>query len=148
MEKFEIDIKWGSYFFIINTAISNFIALLMFLIDVRCLLHLSNILIPIFIIQLLYFTIKAFRENNENGLSKGFRKFFVFIRVLISYFFLMSFVNWAPSIGIDYSSLLIYHRKKDLSEFLIDEDSNEDYSTTLNDFIFMLKRKLRLVSEI
>ncbi len=60
----------------------------------------------------------------------------------------MSFVNWAPSIGVNYSSLLIYHRKKDLSEFLIDEDSNEDYSTTLNDFIFMLKRKLRLVSEI
>ena len=36
---------------------------------------------------------------------------------------------------------MIYHRKKDLSEFLIDEDSNEDYSTTLNDFIFMLKTK-------
>lgn len=148
MEKFEIDIKWGSYFFIINTASTLFIALLMFLIDVRSLLYLSNILIPIFIIQLLYFTIKAFRENNENGLSKGFRKFFVFIRVLLFYFFLMSFVNWAPSIGVNYSSLLIYHRKKDLSEFLIDEDSNEDYSTTLNDFIFMLKRKLRLVSEI
>ncbi|TDO95389.1 hypothetical protein [Flavobacterium sp. 245] len=148
MEKFEIDIKWGSYFFIINTATSIFITLLMSLIDIRSLLYLSNVLIPIFIIQLLYFTIKAFKENNENGLCKGFRKFFVLIRLLVFYFFLISFLNQTSSSDIQYNSLMFSYRKRDLSEFLIDENSNEDYVATFNDFLFFLKRKLRLVAEI
>lgn len=120
----------------------------MSLIDGRSLLYLSNFVIPVFIIQLFYFTVKAFKENNENGLSKGFRKFFVFIRLLIFYFFLVSFLNQTSSSDIRYNSLLFSYRRKDLSEFLIDENSSEDYVITLNDFLFMLKRKLRLIAEI
>lgn len=120
----------------------------MSLIDIRSLLYLSNVLIPIFIIQLLYFTIKAFKENNENGLCKGFRKFFVLIRLLVFYFFLISFLNQTSSSDIQYNSLMFSYRKRDLSEFLIDENSNEDYVATFNDFLFFLKRKLRLVAEI
>ncbi len=145
MEKFEIDIKWGSYFFIINTASTIFIALLMSLIDIRSLLYLSNFIIPVFIIQLLYFTIKAFKENNENGLSKGFRKFFVFIRLLVFYFMLASYLNGISRANVWCTSIFFPYRNRDLSEFLIDEDSEEDYVVTLNDFLFMLKRKLRLV---
>lgn len=141
MEKFEIDIKWGSCLFIVNTATSVFITLLISLIDIRSLQYLSNILIPIFIIQLVYFTIKAFRENRSYGLSKGFRKFFVFIRLFTFYFFLMSFLNrGGTTADINYASVLFPYRKKDLSEFLIDENPS-DNGITLDEFIYTLKRK-------
>ncbi|MDQ6471190.1 hypothetical protein RB619_11100 [Flavobacterium sp. LHD-80] len=142
MEKFEIDLKWGSYFFLINTATSILITLLMSLVDIGSLQYLSNILIPIFIIQLLYFSIKVLKENKRYNLSKGFRKILVFIRFLVFYFMLSSCVNGISNVYFPCFPSLFPYRDKDISEFLIDENSNEDYVVTLNDFLFMLKRKL------
>lgn len=140
MEKFEIEVKWGSYLLIINTATSIVIAFLMFLIDSNSLRYLSNILILIFIIQLLYFTVKAFKENRRYGLSKGFRKFFVFIRLFTFYIFLMALLDGNFGTSIWSPSLLSPYRKKDLSEFLIDENPS-DNGITLDEFIYILKRK-------
>lgn len=139
MEKFEIDVKWGSYFFIINVATSILIALLMFLIDIRSLLYLSNVLMPIFIIQLLYFSIRAFKENRKFGLSKGFRKIFVFVRVLTLYLMLASFSDGRANMWC--FSLLLPYRKKDVSELSAEVDFIEDEGITLNEFIVFLKRK-------
>ncbi|WDF63392.1 hypothetical protein [Flavobacterium sp. KACC 22763] len=139
MEKFEIDVKWGSYLFIINAATSILIALLMFLIDIRSLLYLSNVLIPVFIVQLLYFSIRDFKENRKYGLSKGFRKFFAFVRVLAMYFILVSFSDGRGNMWC--FSLLLPYRKKDVSELSADVDSIEDDGITLNEFMATLKRK-------
>ncbi|BDU24039.1 hypothetical protein [Flavobacterium sp. GSB-24] len=139
MEKFEIDMKWGSYFFIVNTLSSIFIVLIMYLINSYSLIYLSDILIPVFIIQLLYFVIKAVAENKKHDLSRGYRKFFVFIRLLVFYFMLVSFSNESTNIWC--FSLLLPYRRKDISELVIEEDSNEDNGITLNEFIVILKRK-------
>jgi len=139
LEKFEIDMKWGSYFFIVNTLSSIFIVLIMYLINSYSLIYLSDILIPVFIIQLLYFVIKAVAENKKHDLSRGYRKFFVFIRLLVFYFMLVSFSNESTNIWC--FSLLLPYRRKDISELVIEENSNEDNSITLNEFIVILKRK-------
>ncbi|MDQ1167970.1 hypothetical protein [Flavobacterium sp. SORGH_AS_0622] len=139
MEKFEIDMKWGSYFFIVNTLSSIFIVLIMYLINSYSLIYLSDILIPVFIIQLLYFVIKAVAENKKHDLSRGYRKFFVFIRLLVFYFMLVSFSNESTNIWC--FSLLLPYRRKDISELVIEENSNEDNGITLNEFIVILKRK-------
>lgn len=131
--------KWGSYFFIVNTLSSIFIVLIMYLINSYSLIYLSDILIPVFIIQLLYFVIKAVAENKKHDLSRGYRKFFVFIRLLVFYFMLVSFSNESTNIWC--FSLLLPYRRKDISELVIEEDSNEDNGITLNEFIVILKRK-------
>jgi len=141
LEKFEIDIKWGSYFVVANILTSFSIVLLMLLIDIQSLLYLSNVLAPIFIIQLLYFTIKAIKENKKHDLSRGFRKFFVFIRVFVIYFFVILLLNGSLYTMIGDPSLMFYYRKKNLSEFLIEDNSCENNDTTLNEFIAALKRK-------
>lgn len=138
MEKFEIDIKWGSYFFIVNMTISIIIMLLMYLINNCSLVYLSDFLIPLFIAQLIYFTIKAVRENNKYDLNKGFRKIFVFVRLLVFYFMLISFSDGRTNIWC--FSLLLPYRKKDISE-LVENDSNRDDEITLKEFIVRLKRK-------
>jgi hypothetical protein len=139
LEKFEIDMKWGSYFFIVNTLSSIFIVLIMYLINSYSLIYLSDILIPVFIIQLLYFVIKAVAENKKHDLSRGYRKFFVFIRLLVFYFMLVSFSNESTNIWC--FSLLLPYRRKDISELVIEDNSNEDNGITLNEFIVILKRK-------
>ncbi|WP_343584759.1 hypothetical protein [Flavobacterium sp.] len=141
MEKFEIDVKWSSYFIITNIVTSFIIVLLMLLIDIQSLLYLSNVLIPVFIIQFLYFTIKAIRENKKHDLSRGFRKFFVFTRFFVIYFFVVYLLNVGLQTMIDYPSLMFYHRKKNLSEFLIEDSLSENKDITLNEFIISLKRK-------
>lgn len=142
MEKFEIDMKWGSYFFIVNTLSSIFIVLIIYLINSYSLIYLSDILIPVFIIQLLYFVIKAVAENKKYDLSRGYRKFFVFIRLLVFYFMLVSFSDGRTNIWC--FSILLPYRRKDISELVIEENSNEDNGITLNEFIVILKRKFRL----
>ncbi|MCV2485520.1 hypothetical protein OD917_11330 [Flavobacterium sp. SH_e] len=143
MEKFEIDIKWGSYLFIANAAISIVISLLMLLVDYQSLRYLSNILILVFIVQLIYFTIKSISENNKNGLSKGYRKFFVFVRLLMFFYLLTSFLNGSAitSTGSWYLSLFVPYREKDISELLVEDDPKENNGITLNEFIVALKRK-------
>ncbi|SHG56998.1 hypothetical protein [Flavobacterium defluvii] len=138
MEKFEIDLKWGSYLFIANMVSTICIVLLIFLINSYSFIYLSDILIPIFIIQLIYFTIKAIRENRKYDLSKGFRKIFVFTRLLVFYFMLISFSDGRTNIWC--FSLLLPYRKKDISE-LIQDDSNEEDEITLKEFMVRLKRK-------
>ncbi|HEU0125970.1 MAG TPA: hypothetical protein VFQ56_06675, partial [Flavobacterium sp.] len=91
MEKFEIDIKWGSYLFVTYTATSIVISLLMLLVDYDR--YLYNVLVLLFVVQLIYFTSKAISENKKNDLSKGYRKFFVCIRLLFFYYLLTSFLN-------------------------------------------------------
>jgi len=142
LEKFEIDMKWGSYFFIVNTLSSIFIVLIIYLINSYSLIYLSDILIPVFIIQLLYFVIKAVAENKKYDLSRGYRKFFVFIRLLVFYFMLVSFSDGRTNIWC--FSILLPYRRKDISELVIEENSNEDNGITLNEFIVILKRKFRL----
>ncbi|KOP37109.1 MULTISPECIES: hypothetical protein [unclassified Flavobacterium] len=141
MEKFEIDIKWGSYFFIANMTISIIIVLLMFLINNYSLIYLYDALIPVFIIQLIYFTIKAARENNQYHLSKGLRKIFVFVRLLVFYYLLAMFPNTTTN---DSNSSIFFlflpYRKKDISE-LVEHYSDEDDEITLKEFMVRLKRK-------
>lgn len=143
MEKFEIDIKWGSYLFIANTVSTICIVLLILLINSYSLIYIHDFLIPIFIIQLIYFTIKAVRENKKYDLSKGFRKVFVLVRVFTFYFLLIFFSNTTTTTDDLNSSVLIMflpYRTKDISE-LIEDDSNGDDTITLKDFIIKLKRK-------
>ncbi|WP_338841714.1 hypothetical protein [Flavobacterium ginsenosidimutans] len=143
MEKFEIDIKWGSYLFIANAVVSIVISLLMLLVDYQSLRYLSNILILVFIIQLIYFTIKAISENKKNDLSKGYRKFFVFVRLLMFFYLLTSFLNGNAITETDswYLSLFVPYRKKDIAELLVEDDPKEYNGITLNEFIIALKRK-------
>lgn len=117
MEKFEIDVKWGSYLVIANIITSSILVLLILLIDIQSLLYLSNVLIPVFIIQLLYFTIKAIRENKKQDLSKGFRKFFIFIRVFVIYFFMILLLNGSLYTAFSDNFLLFYHQKKTFQNF-------------------------------
>lgn len=142
MEKFEIDIKWGSYLFVTYTATSIVISLLMLLVAYDSLGYLSNVLLVLFIVQLIYFTIKAISENKKNDLSKGYRKFFVFIRLLFFYYLLTSFLNGSAitNTGSWYLSLFTPYREKDISE-LISEDDPNDNGITLNEFMSALKRK-------
>ena len=112
--------------------------LLMYLINNCSLVYLSDFLIPLFIAQLIYFTIKAVRENNKYDLNKGFRKIFVFVRLLVFYFMLISFSDGRTNIWC--FSLLLPYRKKDISE-LVENDSNRDDEITLKEFIVRLKRK-------
>lgn len=145
MEKFEIDIKWGSYLFITNVAASIVISLLILLVDYNSLRYLSNILILVFIVQLIYFTIKAISENKKNDLSKGYRKFFVFVRLLVFFYLLTLFLN-GSAINDRNSwclSLFVPYREKDISELLLEDDSIENNAITLNEFIDALKRKFR-----
>lgn len=143
MEKFEIDVKWGSYLFIANTATSILIALLLYVIDSYSLIYLSYVLISVFTVQLLYFTIKAISENKKNDLSKGYRKFFVFVRVLVFFYLLTLFLNGSSitSTGSWYLSLFVPYREKDISELLVEDDPIENNGITLNEFIIALKRK-------
>ncbi|MET3028321.1 hypothetical protein ABXT06_16700 [Flavobacterium sp. UW10123] len=142
MEKFEIDIKWGSYLFIASTATSMAILFLMLLVDFKSLRYLPNILILVFIVQLIYFTIKAISENKKNDLSKGYRKFFVFVRLLMFFYLLTLFLNGSSitSTGSWYLSLFVPYREKDISE-LVEDNSIENNGITLNEFMATIKRK-------
>lgn len=82
---------------------------------------------------------KAIRENKEYDLSKGFRKIFVFLRILMFYFFLTSFLNATTNGNFWCASLLFPYRKKDLSELLLEDNPNENGFVTLDDFIISLK---------
>jgi hypothetical protein len=143
LEKFEIDMKWGSYLFMANIIASIFIALLMFLIDRN---STAYIIILVAVFQLFYFTIKAIRENKKHGLSKGVRKIFVFFRVLIFSYLLSSFLRMTSEVDAQPFSLLFPHRKKNLSEFLIEEDLDEREGITLNDLIPKFKKFARLIT--
>jgi len=140
LEKFEIYIKWGSYLFITNVAASIVISLLILLVDYNSLRYLSNILILVFIVQLIYFTTKALKENKKYGLSKGFRKFFVFTRIIGVYFLFFGVIEESR---LHSSNSFISHPfiKEDLPELFIKDESNEYRGITLNEFIATLKRK-------
>lgn len=112
----------------------------MYVIDSYSLVYLSYLLLPVFIIQLLYFSIKAILENRKYDLNKGFRKIFVFVRVLTLYFIFVSFSDVKGTMWC--FSLLLPYRKKDVSELSADIDFIEDDGITLNEFIVFLKRKL------
>lgn len=113
----------------------------MYLINSYSLVYLSDFLIPLFIVQLIYFTIKAVRENNKYDLSKGFRKIFVFVRLLVFYYLLAMFPS-TPTNDTNSSIFFLFlpYRKKDISE-LVEDDSNRDDEITLKEFIVRLKRK-------
>lgn len=105
------------------------------------LIYLSDVLIPFFIIQLIYFTVKAIRENNKYDLNKGFRKIFVFVRLLVFYYLLAMFPSTTTN-NSDSSIFFLFlpYRKKDISE-LVEDDSNRDDEITLKEFMVRLKRK-------
>ncbi|MDP5198287.1 hypothetical protein [Flavobacterium sp. DG2-3] len=142
MEKFEIDIKWGSYLFVVNLIVSTIITLFMFLIDGQSLRYFDNVIVIVLIILLFYFTNKAIRENKKYGLSRGYRKFFVFIRLLTFFFLLASFLNGSAitSTSSWYLSLFVPYREKDISE-LLEDDSHEYNGVTIKEFVVALKRK-------
>jgi hypothetical protein len=146
LEKFEIDIKWGSYLFITYMASSTVISILMLLVDYDSLRYLSNVLILLFIVQLIYFTSKAISENKKNDLSRGFKKLFVFVRLLFFFYLLMSFLNGSAitNTGSWYLSLFTPYREKDISELIADDDPN-DNGITINEFVAELKRKFARV---
>ncbi|CAC9972556.1 hypothetical protein FLAPXU55_00232 [Flavobacterium panici] len=112
----------------------------MFLINSYSLIYLYDFLIPVFIIQLIYFTVKAIIENNKYDLNKGFRKIFVFVRLLVFYYLLAMFPSSTTN---DTNSSIFFlflpYRKKDISE-LVEDDSNRDDEITLKEFMVRLKR--------
>lgn len=126
--------------FVTYTATSIVISLLMLLVDYDR--YLYNVLVLLFVVQLIYFTSKAISENKKNDLSKGYRKFFVCIRLLFFYYLLTSFLNGSAitNTGSWYLSLFTPYREKDISELIAEDDPN-DNSITLNEFMLALKRK-------
>ncbi|MFB9077932.1 hypothetical protein ACFFLS_04600 [Flavobacterium procerum] len=141
MEKFEIDIKWASYFLITNIVTTIFIIALICLIDFYSLRYLPDILAPVFIMQLFYFTIKAIRENDENGLSKGFRKFFVFFRLLTFYLMLAPFLSGGNNGSFWCFSLLFPYRKRDVSELSKEIDFIEEEGMSSSDLLAIFKKR-------
>lgn len=148
MEKFEIDVKWASYFVIVNVIVSNAVVLLavvFFSIDYENRYYsgfISRILILFFVIQLFYFVRKAIKENNEHRTIRIFSKVSIFLRILCFYFFIISLKNISPEItSLGLNSILQY-RKNNLSEFLIDENDLEDNkSNWLNDLVIVINRR-------
>ncbi|MES2574593.1 MAG: hypothetical protein V4572_06600 [Bacteroidota bacterium] len=132
LEKFEIDIKWGSYFVIVNLIISITIALFILVIfptsfeDRYNSKFLSSFLIMLFVIQLFYFVRKAIKENKKYQTIRFFAKVSIFLRVLCFYSFIVSLKYISPQItSLELNSILKY-RKNNLSEFLIDDDEMKE----------------------
>ncbi len=136
MKKFEIEIKWGSFFLIVNTITSIFITLLICLAD--SLRYLSNALVTIFVVQLFYFTIKAVKENRNYGLSKGFRKFFVFVRVTGVYLLFLAIIQESRLSSLGSSSHPF--TKEDLPVLFVEESPEEYKSITLKGFVASLRK--------
>jgi hypothetical protein len=87
LEKFEIDVKWASYFVIVNVIVSIVVALfavVFFSLSFEERYNtkfVSSVLIMFFVIQLFYFVRKAIKENKKIKQLESFQKcqfFFVF----------------------------------------------------------------------
>ncbi|KAF2080515.1 hypothetical protein [Flavobacterium sharifuzzamanii] len=135
MEKFEIDIKWGSYLFIANVVASIVISLLVLLIGYHSLRYLSYVFMLTFVIQLFYFTSRAIKERNDRGV---FRNLFVFVRIFAFSFSLITMLVVSKK-KPDNFMMTICIRKE--SSDLLQDDSYEYNGITLNEFMATLKRK-------
>ncbi|MFV8345230.1 hypothetical protein [Flavobacterium sp. ZB4P13] len=148
MEKFEIDLKWASYFVIVNVIVSIVVALLAVVFfslsseESHNTKFASNVLIMLFIIQLFYFVRKAIKENKKHQTIRIFSKVSIFFRVLGFYIFIVSLKYISPHItSLELNSILQY-RKNNLSEFLIEEDEiKHNKSNWLNDVVIVINRR-------
>ncbi|TDE46909.1 hypothetical protein E0I26_02140 [Flavobacterium rhamnosiphilum] len=148
MEKFEIDLKWASYFVIVNVIVSIVVALLAVVFfslsseESHNTKFASNVLIMLFIIQLFYFVRKAIKENKKHQTIRIFSKVSIFFRVLGFYLCIVFLINYSPVSSWDTNFVNLQCRKNDLSEFLIDEDEIKDNkSNWLNDLVIAINRR-------
>jgi len=148
LEKFEIDIKWASYFVIVNVLVSNIVvlfAVVFFSSNYENRYNskiVFNFLIIFFVIQLFYFVRRAIKENKEHQRILIFSKVSIFWRVLVFYLFIVSLKYISVEItSLELNSILQY-RKNNLSEFLIEEDEIKDNkSNWLNDFVIVINQR-------
>lgn len=148
MEKFEIDIKWGSYLVIVNVLVSNIVvlfAVVFFSSNYEYRYNskiVFNFLIIFFVIQLFYFVRRAIKENKEHQKILILSKVSIFWRVLVFYLFIVSLKYISVEItSLELNSILQY-RKNNLSEFLIEEDEIKDNkSNWLNDFVIVINQR-------
>jgi membrane protease YdiL (CAAX protease family) len=148
LEKFEIDVKWASYFVIVNVIVSIVVALfavVFFSLSFEERYNtkfVSSVLIMFFVIQLFYFVRKAIKENKKNQTIRIFSKVSIFFRVLGFYIFIVSLKYISPHItSLELNSILQY-RKNNLSEFLIEEDEiKNNKSNWLNDVVIVINRR-------
>lgn len=149
MEKFEIDIKWASYFIIVNVIVSIAVALFAVVFfsisfeDRYNTKFASSLLIMLFVIQLFYFVRKAIKENKEHRTINFLSKVSIFFRVLGLYLIINCIINqssdstnpWVNYINLEY-------RKNNLSEFLIEADEiKQNKSNWLNDLVIAINRR-------
>lgn len=148
LEKFEIDIKWASYFVIVNVLVSNIVvlfAVVFFSSNYENRYNskiVFNFLIIFFVIQLFYFVRRAIKENKEHQRILIFSKVSIFWRVLVFYLFIVSLKYISVEItSLELNSILQY-RKNNLSEFLIEEDEiKNNKSNWLNDFVIVINQR-------
>ncbi len=148
LEKFEIDVKWASYFVIVNVIVSNVVALFAVVFfslsfeDRYNTKFVSSVLILFFVIQLFYFVRKAIKENKKHQTIRAFIKVSIFFRVLGFYLYIIFLINYSPVSSWDTNFVNLQCRKNDLSEFLIDEDEIKDNkSNWLNDVVIAINRR-------
>ncbi len=149
LEKFEIELKWASYFLIVNTIIAIVVTVFMLVFFLLSLENsydskFSSIFIIILLgIQFFYFVRKAIKENKEHQAIRFFSKLAILFRVLGLFIWLKYLVSISPISVLD-SYFVIENKKKNLSEYLVDEDDLiYNNSNWLNDFVIILSRKFR-----
>jgi hypothetical protein len=148
LEKFEIDVKWASYFVIVNIIVSIVVTLFVVVFfslsfeDGYSTKFVSNVLIMLFVIQLFYFVRKAIKENKKHQTIRAFAKVSIFFRVLGLYLFISCSINQSPYSSSWSNYFNLQYRKNNLSEFLIDEDEIKDNkSNWLNDLVIVINRR-------
>lgn len=117
MGKFEIDLKWASYFFIVNVLVSIVVALfavVFFFVSYEGRFNsgfITNLLLLFFAIELFYFVRKAIKENKEHRRIRFFSKVSIFFRVLVFYFFNIFLMSQSTKNGSFEDYFILYHRK-------------------------------------
>lgn len=148
MEKFEIEVKWASYFIIVNAIVMNIIALFGVVFfslsfeDRYNTKFMSNFIVVSFIIQLFYFVRKAIKDNKEHQTIRFLAKMSIFFRVLSLYIFMSYLLNQVSDCSPWKNYFNFPIRKNNLSEFLIEDDEvKENTSNWLNDLVVTINKR-------
>ncbi len=131
MERFEIELKWATYFAIVNLIVMSSLCLLALVFPLSILenhqnsieVHQDSVfvikcLVGIYLVQLFYFTRKAIKEYKKH--------------TIISLYYQLDILLWVFSVSLvlqflvspmGHSNLYFENIKRNLSEFLIEEES-------------------------
>ena len=137
IEKFEIDLKYGSYLFISNGISSLFLtfwALLFFRND-----FVFQLILIIFSVQFVCFYVKTIIEKNKIQKLETFNKVIVFFRAFGIYLIFISL--FSQSNQLINNNYFLQNRNKKISELLVNEgDLKDNKSNLVIDFIKNLKQ--------